>query len=187
MKCVSLLKALMPALLLAASCAPRTARADLLFDLSPLNLTLSAGASYTRTYSATLTNTFDFPLYLNGDFFSLDPPLSLDDSAFQNTFVTPTDMDGNPLDPPTLDANGGTLTVPIFTVSIPDTAPAGQYGGGFLIQGGASFDAFDTLASAEFTINLVTPSGVPEPGALALGSGLAACGLSLLRTRRRPR
>src|SRR5258708_2064690 len=97
---------------------------------TPLTLTLaspfqngSQGGSL--TFNATVTNTTGAVVFLNGDDFSLNAPLTLDDSSFLNNF------------PLSLGALGS-YTGALFTVKIPLGAPDGLYAGNFDITGGAN-------------------------------------------------
>ena len=96
-------------------------------------------------------------MYLNGDLVSGDfPPLTYDDSPF-NSF-------------PLLLNPGDSYTGELFTVTAPPYGPGSNfYSGSFEILGGSDDSAQNTLATADFNIQVT-----PEPSSfLLLGSGLA--------------
>jgi hypothetical protein len=127
---------------------------------TPLSLTLSSpfqntGPGELVTFNATVTNTTNAVVFLNGDDFSLDAPLTLDDSSYLNNF---------PLSLGPLVSFTGTL----FTVDAPLGTSPGLYAGVFDITGGGDGSANAVIASANFDV-FVTP----EPSSiLLLGSGL---------------
>ena len=168
--------ALMALLGTAGLIAPAQAQLDL--TLTPSDLGVQSGQTVTQTFTATLTNHYNYDLYLNGDFFTVDTPLSLDDSKFLNAFLFPMDTQGNLLPQPTLSANGGTATLDIFDLTVPVTAD-GVYNGVFGIEHGAlPGDTFDVTA-ANFIVEVNptgTASNVPEPGTLALLGAFALSG-----------
>ena len=161
------------------------AQAQLNFSLSPIHIGVNSGKPTTQTYTATLTNHYNYDLSLNGDYFTTDAPLSLDDSKFTNYFILPIDSTGNLLPQPTLAASGGTLTLDIFDLTIP-TAPDGTYNGVFGIEHGSQpGDIVDTTA-VNFTveINSTGTASTPEPDALALLVGMGVSGAGFLVRRR---
>ncbi len=131
-----------------------------------INLTLSnpvqiTGQGTTVTFTATVTApiTNGAPIFLNGDSFNVDAPLTVDDSGF--LFGFPLSM--NP---------GDTFTGLLFTVNVPLTTPLGNYFGNFQILGGSDGGALNP-------ISLVVPfevTVVPEPASLML-LGTGALGL----------
>jgi PEP-CTERM motif len=135
---------------------------------TPLSLTLSSPFQSTSpegivTFDATVTNTTNAVVFLNGDDFSLQAPLILDDSSYLNNF---------PLSLGALGSFTGTL----FTVNAPLGTGPGLYPGVFDITGGADDLATGVVASANFDV-FVTP----EPSSiLLLGSGL---GIGLIALR----
>jgi len=159
--------ALMLALLPSAPCAAQT---GLGFTLA--TPTITAGTSATSqvfTFNGTLTNTSSAPLYLNGDLFTMDAPLSGDDSAFADVFLLPTDPSGNPLPSPTL-GMGQSLSLALFNITVPAGTALGAYSGLFEIQGGATSSDFGLLAAQSFT---VTTSAKPAPAVPEVPSGSA--------------
>jgi|ERR1700733_1885386 hypothetical protein len=134
---------------------------------APLSLILSSPFQYTGpggtvTFDATVTNTTNAVVFLNGDDFSLDSPLTLDDSSYFNNF------------PLSLGALGS-FTGPLFTVDAPLGTTPGLYAGVFDITGGTDDSANAVIASANFDVYVT-----PEPSSLLLlGSGLVI-GLSAL-------
>ena len=168
-------------LTLALVCAGRPARAQLSFTLptNPLVINTSTGGS--AIFTATLTNNNPYALYLNSDDFTVASPATLDDTRFQNIFVTPP----NNAPQPTLAANGGTMTVSLFEVALPARTTPGIYSGTITLQGGQTQLAADNLATAQFAVQ---SAPVPEAGtlaALAILLGLGA-GRAALTTRRKP-
>ena len=139
------------------------------------------------TFTGTLTNNTGTALFLNADNFSLDFPMTLDDTAFQNTFVFPTDTGGSLLPQPSLAAHSSETTA-LFSVTVPAGTSAGTYGGTFEIQGGAGTSDFGLLAAPAFTVNAAP---VPEAStAVSLGLlsalGLAGCLVSVRRKKTPP-
>lgn len=140
------------------------------------NLTLNFATAFqsgvggqTLTFDATASNGSGSTLYLNGDNTYVDWPLTLDDSLYGSY-------------PYWLD-DGGSYSAALFTVFIPvDTAP-GQYSGYFAITGGDTAIAGDTIAVAQFNVDV---ESLPEPSSfLLLATGMAGLAAAL-RRRRRP-
>ncbi len=131
------------------------AGADVLsFDLTSSSLNAPAGTSTTLEFAGTLTNPTSAVVFLNGDGSFLDQSMTLDDSPFLT--LAPLSL-----------AAGGTYSGPFFDVMVFPTTLSGTYAGTFTIQGGADENAFDNLATANFTVN-VTGATVPEPQSSAL-------------------
>jgi hypothetical protein len=107
--------------------------------------------SFGGTVSAPISNLA--AVYLNSDGYSVDSPLTLDDSPFLSNF--PLSM--NP---------GDSFTHTVFTVYVPAGTSDGLYAGTFDILGGADGSSQDQLASEPFDILVGT--AVPEPGSLVL-------------------
>jgi hypothetical protein len=135
-----------------------------------LSLTLSSPfqssfAGNVLTFDATVTNDTNQMVFLNGDNTSVDSPLVLDDSPFDNNF------------PLSLGA-GDSFTGELFTVDIPAEAAAGLYDGAFAITGGFDDSAQDTVGSADFNVSVVTP----EPSSyLLVITGLVGIGGAMWR------
>lgn len=129
-----------------------SAQAQLAVAFNPVPTVFSGNTDQTFTFTATLKNNYNYPLYLNADF--IDPPaapLTFDDSDFQNTFV-------NPANPPALIAGGAAIT-DLLTVTIPANTLSGSYDGTFYLYGGADPLAGDALASAPIHLDV---QAVPE-------------------------
>jgi hypothetical protein len=138
--------------------------------VDPLTITLDApyqfGGVSVFGFDATVTNTSADTVYLNGDNFSVDSPLTVDDSPYLNNY------------PLTLGA-GDSASGLLFNVDVPIGTALGLYTGYFDITGGSDANAGDTVGEADFDVNVT-----PEPsGWLLLGSGLAA--LALAKAQRR--
>ena len=181
----ALLLALLPA-------APGLAgTGGLAFTLTPTTITAGqSAADQTFTFSGTLTNNTSSPLYLNGDLFTVDAPLSGDDTPFVSTFVFPTDSQGNPTAQPSLGV-GQSVTDPLFTVTLPTGTAPGTYTGLFEIQGGTTSSDYGLLASQSFTVNAAAGhvAAVPEASSgasLAVGFVLVG-GLAVAGRRRKAR
>ena len=153
------------ALTLALACVGSNAHAQFLMTLPADPIVLNAATGGTATFTATLTNNYAFDLYLNSDAFTIFNPATLDDTLFQNYFVPSTGTQ------PTLTANGGQITLSLFTVSLPAMTMLGIYSGTITLQGGAGpLDGAD-LATAQFAVSAAS-TAVPEPNNLALMIGM---------------
>jgi len=119
------------------------------FDLTTAVLSAPAGQSSTLEFIGTLSDPTTTDVFLNGDLSALDPSLTVDDSPFF-TFA------------PLFLPGGGTYSGPFFDVLVLPGTPSGSYSGSFTIQGGANANAFDDLATQNFTVNVVG-AVVPEP------------------------
>ena len=136
----------------------RLALADTI-TLSLSNPVQSAAPGSTVTFDATVSasSTNAAPIFLNGDSFTIDGPLTLDDSDF---FSFPLSL--NP---------GDSFTGALFTVTLPADLAYGDYTGSFEILGGADGSTFGNLAATGFQI-----APTPEPSTMLL----SATGLGLL-------
>ena len=125
------------------------ARADILVSLdSPYQV----GNSNQYTFTGTLTNSDpSATVFLNGDFFLLDSPLTFNDSVF-NANV-----------PEYLDPFASSSDIELFTIYLPEGTPIGLYTGTYLLLGGADGDAQDVVGSANFDVQ-----ATPEPSSLVL-------------------
>jgi hypothetical protein len=128
--------------------------------LSLSNPVQSASPGSTLTFDATVSapSTNGAPVFLNSDNYTIDSPLTLDDSDFFNFPAS--------LDP------GDSYTGALFAVTLPADIVFQTYTGYFEILGGADGLASDALATAGFQVN-----PTPEPGTmplLATGLGLLA-------------
>jgi len=114
-------------------------------------------------FDATVTNESSQTVYLNGDAFSVDAPLAVDDSPF---FAYPLSLGA-----------GDSYTGPLFNVDVPPGAPQGLYAGSFEIIGGGPTDYTDVAGAADFNAQIT-----PEPSSLLLmASGLAGLAATLRR------
>jgi len=104
------------------------------------------------------------PISIVGDSSAVDSPLTLDASdLFSDT-------------PPSL-SPGKSYSGPLFTITVPGSAPAGVYNGTFdLIYEDSNMARFTDYA--EFQVTVAEPAAVtPEPGCwLLLSTGLAGAG-----------
>jgi hypothetical protein len=124
--------------------------------------------SFSATVSAPLTN--GAAVFLNADSVTIDFPLTLDDSGFNNFPLS--------LNP------GGSHTGVLFTINVPTFVTLFNfYNAYFEIDGGADNGAGDFLASVNFQIEAVPP--VPEPANTFLPlAGLAGMAAMVLRRKR---
>jgi hypothetical protein len=135
--------------------------------LSFSNPVQSASPGSTLTFDATVSapSTNGAPVFLNSDNYTIDSPLTLDDSDF---FSFPASLDP-----------GDSYTGALFTVTLPADIAFQTYIGSFEILGGADGLASDTLATAGFQVN-----PTPEPGTmLLLATGLCLLAFDMHRKR----
>jgi hypothetical protein len=132
---------------------------------NPIQQTLPGGTlSYFATVSAPSTNSG--LENLNGDFFSVSSPSTLNASGYINNF--PLDL-----------TPGQSFTGLLFTITFPALAKVGDYPGSFSITGGGTASSDATLATAAFDARVT-----PEPATfLLLGTGLVGLATAL-RSRR---
>lgn len=133
---------------------------------NPVQTITSSGGklSFVATVSAPLTNTGIENL--NGDSFNINPSnmFDVDDSGFFNDF-------------PLFLAPGDSYTGTLFTLGVPAGATAQTYTGTLALLGGPSFESFDTLGTATFSVDVTAvAAAAPEPGTwgmMILGFGVA--------------
>jgi hypothetical protein len=147
------------------------ARADATLTFSASTMSLAAGG--TVEFDGTLTNTGGDLLYLNGDQFSLlYSDLSVDDSPF--IFDGPLSL-----------SPGNSWVGAFIDVTADDSISDGSYSGSYTILGGTDPNAFDNLATADFTVNVGEVTATPEPNAfLLLATGVMLLAVSSLRKGR---
>jgi hypothetical protein len=121
--------------------------ASITFSLSSPT-TSFAGGTETLTYDGTINALTD--VYLNGDSLNVQSPLTGDDTDFY-------------INVPQFLSAGGMVSTDLFTVTAPVGTDFGSYPGSFVLLGGDSADALDTLATAEFPV-----AATPEPSSLVL-------------------
>ena len=112
---------------------------------------LSGVPGTSLTFSGTLLNSTGATLFLN----SVELNLS-------GGFL-PTDEDTTPFfvnAPLFLGGNASTLSIDLFTISIPNYVVQGPYSGTFDLLGGADENAQDTIGEENFTVQV---ANVPEP------------------------
>lgn len=119
----------------------------------------------TLTYHATIGEANGFLGYVNADGFSVDYPVSLDDSPFFYNF-------------PQLFYNYSYTDDVLFTLTLPSDITPGTYAGSFSLFGGYDVYASDPIGgSQDFNVivpNSSGPAPTPEPSSLALlATGLA--------------
>lgn len=123
---------------------------------SPLTLTLQnaalgGGPGETLTFVATATNTTAQTENLNSDSFTLQSPLTIDDSLYFSLWP--------------LALNGSQTFGPqsLFRIVIPLSTPLGLYNGSFDILGGPGVNDQTVLATTAFQVNVVSGTTTPEP------------------------
>jgi hypothetical protein len=165
-------------LLFWSAAPPAHAQLTLTLPTDPIDIDRNTGG--TAIFHATLTNNYAFDLFLNSDSFTVSSPATLDDTLFQNYFVTPS---GGMQ--PTLAANGGTLSLDLFSVHLSAGTPAGIYGGILTLQGGATPLDADDLVTGEFAVRAAATSvAVPETNGVAILVSLLGASGSILYRRR---
>ena len=159
---------------------PAGAYADsIILIFNPATLTGSPGDLL--TYSGTLTNSSDAPLYLNAGSLTLDAAPDPGATDLTPLFWNVTMSDQNPLS-----AGASLGPVDLFTLTIPDVLAPGTYQGTLFVQGGAAEDSDAVLGSQTFSVvvNGAIGSDVPEPASFSL-AGLALGALAFRYRRRR--
>jgi hypothetical protein len=158
-----LLPSIATAAFLAAGAVSRADTLNLVLD-APYQLTTG---SNTVTFDVTIYNTGAADtIYLDGDSFNIDSPLTLDDSGFFDNAPT------------SLGPSDSSSDFELFTVTVPDGTPTGLYTGSFEILGGGPSDD-NVIGVADFDVQVT-----PEPTSLLLLlTGLA--GLAVMRLRGR--
>ena len=160
-------------LFLGAAAAPK-AHAQLLFTLTPPDLSVMPGG--TVTFTGTLTNRFTQRLYLNGltGQFTQTSAGTVDANSFL-TYV-----------PDYLDTNQ-TYTGNIFNATLSPSAVVGTaYDGIVNVQGGSDPAAQQMLAFQNFTVT-ATSSMTPAPPAAPVFVALSALGVGVPYVRQRLR
>jgi hypothetical protein len=120
------------------------------------NSTLSTAAGGSVTFIATALNTAGFLENLNADSFTIDAPLTLDDTPFETNW------------PFTLDVDQSFGPEALFSVMVPLGTAAANYSGTFDLLGGAGGSDMNLLSTAPFTVTVTNVATVPEPAALSM-------------------
>jgi len=135
-------------------------------NLSLANPVQSGVAGDVLNFTATVTAVSDKqgPVFLVSDSANVTGPssLAIDDTPFLLNF--PFEMSA-----------GDEVTDLLFTVTLPSDVLAGVYSGYFTILGGLDGSSMGTLSTVDFTVNVASPSAVPEPGTwvlMATGVGM---------------
>ncbi len=173
--------AALPLTLLPLLALPNAAQAQVKATFQQPASVFTSSLPQTVAVSATLTNNYAVPIYLNSDFSTADTPVTLDDSPFQNTFVFAAD-------PVVLAATGGTFKGTVFDFVIPGGTAAGIYNAQFVLQGGADAFAATDLAETPSTFHLTVldaPAAVPEASTTVSLGLLLVLGSAAFLARRR--
>lgn len=169
------LKLFAAAALIICCIAPHSAQAQgslpITFQFTPA--VQSGHAGDTVYFTGTLTNTSDAEVFLNGDSYSgLPSSWTFDDNPFFNNA---------PLSLAAAGDTGDSYTGSLFDIVIASDASPGTSTGTFAITGGADENGSDTVASADFSVD-VLPDAAPEPSQLTL-FGLSVFALAGLTWR----
>jgi hypothetical protein len=156
-------------LLLAAALTGAATAGPITLTLQNNDLSTEPGGSV--TFQATAVNNMSFTENLNGDSLgALDPPLTLDDSAFLNNW------------PFYLTADQTFGPEALFAIDVPLGTAPGDYLGSFSILGGSGVNDQNLLATVDFTVTVTSASSAPEPGTfVTLGGALVGLGLWVRR------
>jgi hypothetical protein len=151
-----------------------SAQASLLFTLNPAVMSGMPGDSLT------LTNTYNYELYLNGNSFTF--------AGSSTDFGVSGLLGSVPLSlMPAGDISGGdTYMGSIFDVQILSSAATGKYAGSYSMLGGADDQGQDELVDCNFQVEVTgtnPPQAVPEPATL-LGFGVPILMVGLGKLRR---
>jgi len=155
----------------AAVCAAVPCRAAVI-DVQLASSALTGTAGTAVTFSGTIFNPGVDLAFLNG-------------AGVNLTGLSPADADVGPFflnAPLFVNPLETTLSIDLFTITIPAATPDGLYPGTFTVLGGVDDSAQDVLSTVDFTVQVGSAS-VPEPDSLWFLAG-ALPALALTRLRR---
>jgi len=133
-------------------------------DYASIDWRTGGTATFDATVSAPLTNSAD--VFLNGDSFNIQSPLTLDDSDFFADF-------------PFFLAPGDSFTGALFAVTMPPNTPLGIYLGTFTLLGGPNGGSSNVLGTVSFSV-----AAAPEPSSIVMMlTGLAGLAMFLFGAR----
>ena len=179
---LSFTPAALPLTLLPLLALPNAAHAQMQATWKTPTPVFTSSLPQTVAVTATLVNNYSVPIYLNSDFSTVDAPVTLDDSPFQNTFV----FAANPV---VLAAGGGTFKGTVFDFVIPGGTAAGDYNAQFVMQGGTDAYGATDLAETPATFHITVQSApVPEASTtISLGLLLVLGSAAFLARRKKAR
>jgi hypothetical protein len=149
---------------------PVAAHADPL--LIPYSATVTPGQTFTLGEWIYIDPSAAGTVYFNYDSFTIDSPITLDDTPFVTSFP----LSAQP---------GETAQGNIFTILVPAVIAPGLYTGSFSIFGGYDLSSTDELTRVQIALTVPGESAVPEPGTwVLLATGLGALAVVVYGRRR---